>query len=73
MGVMTNRNAFEWHSICLLAALVALVGVQPGFAEDLDIEQLRQAAEQGDAQAQYRLGDLYEHWPGSGEETPRRR
>ena len=61
MGIMTNRNSFRWHLMFLLAALVVLAGVQPGLAEDQDIERLRQAAEQGAAQAQNRLGDLYEH------------
>ena len=47
--------------IRVLIALVALLGHQPGFAEDQDIEQLRQAAEDGDARAQYELGWKY-HW-----------
>ena len=46
MGLMTDRNAFRWHLMLLLAALVVLAGVQPGLAEDQDIERLRQAAEQ---------------------------
>ena len=65
---MTNRNAFRWHLILLLAALVVLAGVQPGLAEDQDIERLRQAAEQGHAQAQNRLGGMYEHGRGVGKD-----
>ena len=68
MGIMTNRNAFRWHLILLLAALVVLAGVQSGLAEDKDIERLRQAAEQGAAQAQNRLGGMYEHGRGVGKD-----
>ena len=57
---MTNRNARRGNLILVLAVLVALAGFQPGFAEDQDIDQLRQAAEQGHAEAQNGLGLAYE-------------
>ena len=55
MGIMTNRNACSWKSILVLAAVVLLAGFRPGLAEDQEIKQLRQAAEQGDASAQFTL------------------
>ena len=48
----------------LLIAFVALAAFQPGFADDQDIEQLRKAAEQGDAAAQYNLGVMYKKGAG---------
>ena len=52
MGIMTNRNACNGRLTLFLVALAILAGFQPGFAETQDIEQLRKAAEQGDAFAQ---------------------
>ena len=52
----------------LLIAFVALAAFQPGFADDQDIEQLRKAAEQGDAAAQYNLGVMYKKGAGVPED-----
>ena len=57
---MTNRNAYRGKLILFLVALVVLAGYQPGLTEGQDIEQLRQAAEQRHAQAQYHLGLRYD-------------
>ena len=43
----------------LLIALIVLAGFQPEPAKTQDIEQLRKAAEQGNASAQYSLGVMY--------------
>lgn len=56
---MTGRNACRGNLILVLAVLVALAGFQPGLAEDQDFKQLREAAEQGEAKAQYNLGVMY--------------
>ena len=45
--------------ILFLVALVVLLGHQSGFSESQDIDQLRKAADQGDALAQYNLGVAY--------------
>ena len=54
-----SRNACRGKFTFLLVALVILWGHQPGFAETRDVEQLRQAAEQGDAETQFSLGQIY--------------
>jgi hypothetical protein len=59
MGIMTNRNTCSGKLVLILAALVVLLGHQPGLAEDQEIEQFRQAAEQGEAWAQLALGYRY--------------
>ena len=59
MGILTNRNTCRECVVLCLFALVILPGLRPGFAETQDIEQLRQAAEQGHAEAQYKLGGEY--------------
>ena len=59
MGTMTNRNAWRENWILVLVALVVLVGFQSGLSDSQDIEQLRQEAEQGDAEAQFSLGWRY--------------
>jgi len=56
---MTNRNNRTRRLPVLLVALVVLAGCRLGFAEDRDIEHLRTAAEQGDAEAQYKLASVY--------------
>ena len=60
METMTNRNSRSGKVTLFLVALVVLAGFRPGLAEAQTIEQLRQAAEQGDAEAQYKLGDMYQ-------------
>ena len=64
MEIMTNQNACRGKVILFLVALVVLAGCQPGFAESQDIEQLRQAAEQGHTFAQYFLGVMYANGKG---------
>ncbi len=59
MGIMTIRNACRGKFTFFLLALVMLGAHQPGFAVTQDIEQLRQAAEQGDADTQFSLGRIY--------------
>ena len=59
MKIMTNQNDCRGKFTLFLVALVILWGHQPGFSETQDIEQLRQAAEQGDAETQFSLGRIY--------------
>ena len=59
MGIMANRNACRGKLALFLVALVILWGHQPGFSESQDIERLRKAAEQGDAESQFSLGRIY--------------
>ena len=58
---MTNRNTRRGELAFLLIALVVLVVLQPGPAKAQDIEQLRKDAEQGDADAQFSLGVMYDN------------
>ena len=58
MGFMFNRNACRGKVLFFLVSLVALTGCQCGLTEQ-DIEQIRKAAEQGDAKAQTNLGVMY--------------
>ena len=57
---MTRRNTRSGKLTFLLLTLAALAAFQPGFAEDQDIEQLRNAAEQGFDGAQANLGFMYD-------------
>ena len=59
MGIMTNRNARSGQLAFLLLAFACLAMFQPGCSKVQDIDQLRQAAEQGDAEAQNKLGVMY--------------
>ena len=56
---MTNRNPRSRKLAFFLIALVVLAGFQPRFAEAQDAEQIRKAAEQGVARAQFNLGFMY--------------
>ena len=60
MGIMTNQNARSGQLAFLLLAFSCLAMFQPGCSKVQDIDQLRQAAEQGDASAQYNLGVMYD-------------
>ena len=60
MGIMINRNACRGKLTLFLVAVTVLAGAQTGLGENQDIEQLRQAAEEGDASAQYELGAKYD-------------
>lgn len=58
MGTMTNRNACRGRLVLFLVALAVMAGFQTGLAESQDIEQIRQAAAQGEVDAQEeRLGE----------------
>ena len=59
MKIMTNQIDCRGKFTLFLVALVILWGHQPGFSETQDIEQLRKAAEQGDAETQFSLGRIY--------------
>ena len=60
---MTNRDARSGNLVTFLVVMAVLAGFQPGLAEDQGIEQrierVRNAAMQGDADAQYALGFAY--------------
>lgn len=65
MGTMTKRNACRGELILVLVILAALAEFQSGFAEErkwigAPIEEIRQAAEEGDVSAQYELGSNYD-------------
>lgn len=59
MGSVVNRNTCRRTLGLLLAALVVLGEVRSGFGEGQEISQLRKAADEGDARAQYSLGAKY--------------
>lgn len=59
MGILPNGNACRGSLTLFLGALVILWWHQPGFAQSQDIEQLREAAEGGDAETQFSLGRMY--------------
>ena len=65
METMTNRNSCSGKLAFLLIAFAVLAGFQLGLAETQDIEQLRKAAEQGYAWAQFNLGVMYARGRGS--------
>ena len=66
IGIMTNQNARNGQLAFLLLAFSCLAMFQPGCSKVQDIDQLRQAAEQGDAEAQNKLGAMY----ANGERVP---
>ena len=57
---MTKRNACRGNLILVLTGLVVLGAFFQGFAESQGMKQLRKAAEQGSAAAQYDLGRKFE-------------
>lgn len=59
MGIMIDRNACRGNLILVLAVLVALAGVQPGFSDDETVQYIRHRAGQGDVEAQNLLGGMY--------------
>ena len=61
---MTNRYTHIGKLAFLLIAFVVLAVLQPGPAKAQDIEQLRKAAEQGNATAQGNLGLMYNNGEG---------
>ena len=68
MRIMTNRNSCRENLTYVLVTLAILVAFQPGPAEAQDIEEIRQAAEQGEAKAQYNLGVMYAEGEGVPED-----
>ena len=68
MGIMTNRNARSGQLAFLFLAFACLAMFQPGCSKVQDIDQLRQAAEQGDAEAQNKLGFMYDEGEGVPED-----
>ena len=68
IGIMTNQNARNGQLAFLLLAFSCLAMFQPGCSKVQDIDQLRQAAEQGDASAQYNLGVMYANGEGVPED-----
>ena len=64
MRSMTNRNSCRENLTYVLVTLAILVVFQPGPAEAQDIEEIRQAAEQGEAKAQNNLGYMYDQGEG---------
>ena len=68
MGIMTNRNSCRENLTYILVTLAILVAFQPGPAEAQDIEEIRQAAEQGVAMAQFNLGVMYDRGEGVPED-----
>ena len=69
MEIMSKRDTCSGKWVLLLAALIVLARVQPGFTETTDISETRMAAEKGDAEAQFNLAIMYDN----GEGVPRRR
>ena len=59
MGIVVNRNSSGGKLVLSLLFLIVVSGSQPGFTQDHEIEQLLHAAEQGDAEAQYKLASVY--------------
>lgn len=56
---MTNRNTRNGKQMLLLTALIFLVGFRDGLAENQGVEQLRRSAEEGNIEAQLKLGNEY--------------
>ena len=53
MGILPNGNACRGMLTLFVGALAIHWWHQPGVAQSQDIEQLREAAEQGDAETQF--------------------
>ena len=59
MAEIANRNSFLRKLPVLFFILVVLTGIRPGYTAEQGIEQLREAALQGDTTAQFNLGHQY--------------
>ena len=68
MRITSNQNARNGRLSFLLLAFTCLAPFQPGCADGEDIDQLRKAAEQGDASAQAALGLMYDIGAGVAED-----
>ena len=66
MGIVANRNARSRQLAFILLASACLAMFQSGCSKVQDIDRLREAAEQGDAEAQNKLGAMYAY----GERVP---
>ena len=71
-GIFYRPRNLQWKLVVLLVALAVLAGWRSGFAENQDINQLRNAAAQGDTWAQSTLGAIYRWGRGLPEDTGRR-
>ena len=65
---MANRNNLLGKLPVLFFTLVVLAGFRPGYTEEQSIEQLSQAATQGDTTAQFNLGLKYYNGEGVSED-----
>ena len=61
---MANRNNLLGKLPVLFFTLVVLAGFRPGYAAEQSIEQLSEAATQGDTTAQFNLGLKYANGEG---------
>lgn len=59
MGITTHRNACIWKLTLILFGLAFVGGHRAGLAEEQGIEKIRNAAEAGNADAQYKLASVY--------------
>ncbi len=59
MGIVANRHARSRQLAFVLLASACLAMFHPGCSKVQDIDRLRQAADQGDAEAQNKLGYMY--------------
>jgi len=66
-----KKHSFFRIALCALA-LGLLAGCSGGSGGYSSIEELRQAAEKGDADAQFNLGDRYAKGKGVSKTTPNR-
>ena len=62
MRFMVNRHTRSGQLAFLLFAVACVAMFQLGCSEVQDIDQIRQTAEQGDAEAQFNLGNVYYIW-----------
>ena len=68
MGFMKKPIILGRKLMLFVVVLPVLLGHQPAFADNQDIAQLREAAEQGDAEAQFNLGIVYDFGRGVPED-----
>ncbi len=69
MEIVTNLNACGRQLASLFFAFACVATFQPGCGEIQDTDQLRQTAEQGDADAQNKLGAIYANGNGVSEDA----
>ena len=64
MEFLVNRNGFSGKFAPFTAALIILAGFQPGFSGAQEVSEIRMSAEKGDAEAQFKLGVMYDNGEG---------